>query len=526
MFGGCGGMSILRKPAVAVLRAALTLFSGLALAVAGAALPASASDSGSISGAVHLPNGQPVASDAEVCLFAEPSGGWSSDCVTTTPYGGFTFTGLAAGTYSLSASADGYVTSYFGGSPYLKNRTTFPFSGGQLRGKDLRLQSGAMITGNVVDSAGRPFGYDLSLSLRGPAEDPQPGQELRPGRAADGTKPYSFGPVPDGTYRVVAESTATCTPQQVDPCQWVDATVVVSGGRPVTAPVLRLTGGTGFTGSVSFPGAASPDQPPSRLYQLDVYNSAGNLVRSGVYEAATTKGTALVGSYQLHLDPGRYQLRFTPLDGTASYCLGCARGLETKTGRLLDLGSITLSGPVKALATGTVRIDGSAAVGQTLTAVTTGWPADARLRYQWLRNGHKIKGATSATRVLTSRDLHARISVRVQASLGRATSVQVTAKLAGRVERGGLGSGSVAIVGTAVVGQRLTATSAGWQPSAVHLKYRWLRDGKAIRHATKKSYRLRMVDKGHQVALRVTGHKPGYRSATVTSPATVAVSRI
>ena len=301
--------------------------------------------------------------------------------------------------------------------------------------------------------------------------------------------------------------------------------VVVSGGRALTAPTLRLTGGTGFTGTVSFPGAAGPNQAPSRLYRLDVYNRSGDLVRSGVYEAATPKRTALTGSYQLHLEPGRYQLRFTPVDGTATYCLGCAGGLDTRTGQLRDVGAITLAGRVKSLSTGGVRIDGSATVGQRLTAVTKGWPAGARLSYQWLHNGHKIKGATSASRVLSAGDLNARISVRVQARLDRVRSVQVSASLAARVGRGELGAGRVAVSGTPMVGKRLAAASTGWQRS-VKLSYRWLRDGAPIRRATAKTYRLQRADVGHRISVKVTGSKAGYRSAAVTSPATAALSRI
>lgn len=517
VFGDRGGVSKDRaSTAVTGLRAALISLIGLAFAISGTAAPAVAAGYAEIHGVVTVPGGA-VAKNAQVCLFAEPSAGWPDECSSTDSAGTFRFAGLAPGSYSLSASAQGYVTSYSGGSPYLKSRVPFELAGGQSSAQDLQLRSGAMITGRVVDSAGRPFSSDLRLSVRGPAEDPKPGAELQPGASADGRKPFSFGPVPDGTYRVVAESTITCTPQQVDPCQWTEAVVVVAGGRALSRPTLRLTGGTGFTGMVSFPGAAGSDPAPSRLYQLDVYNRSGSLVRSGVYEAATVKGTALVGRYRLDLDPGRYQLRFTPVDGTASYCLGCAGGVRTKTGRLLNLGTITLSGPVRALSTGGVRIDGSAVVGQTLSVVATGWPLGAELQYQWYRDGHRIRGATQATRVLTASDLHRRISVRVRGSLGGARSVQVTARLGSRVSRGQIVAGTAEIAGTAAVGQVLTVTNAGWQPSGVHLHYRWLRDGHSIRRATHAGYRLSVADLNHQISVRVTGTARGYHSAAVIS---------
>jgi hypothetical protein len=502
--------------ALAALRAALICLVALAFVVTGAPNSAQASGSAAIHGVVALPNGIPAA-NAQVCLFAEPSGGLSSECAAADASGSFGFEGLEPGSYSLSASASGYVTTYSGGSPYLKDRVSVAVAAGQTTQQQLRLRTGAMITGRVVDSSGRPFRYDLAMSLRGPAEDLRPGAELQPSVATDGRKPYRFGPVPDGTYRVVAESMITCTPQQVEACQWAETTVVVSGGRTVTARPLRLTGGTGFTGTVSFPAAVGADQPPTRLFQLEVYNRSGRVVRSGVFEASTARGTRLVGSYALHLEPGRYQLRFTPLDGTASYCLGCAGGLVTTTGKLRNLGTITLAGPVRVLSTGGVRVEGSPAVGQRLTAVTTGWLAGARLHYQWYRNGHRIRGANQSTRLLTARDLRQRMSVRVRATLEAGRSAQVRATLSTRVARGRLTAGTAVVSGIGSIGQRVTASSAGWQPSGVRLHYRWLRDGRAIHGATGRSYRIHRRDLGHGLSVRITATKAGYRTVFANS---------
>ena len=63
-------------------------------------------------------------------------------------------------------------------------------------------------------------------------------------------------------------------------------------------------------------------------------------------------------------------------------------------------------------ATAKPKIDGTAMVGSTLTAVTTGWkPAPSVWTYRWKRNGANIAGATKSTYVVTAADVGAKISL-------------------------------------------------------------------------------------------------------------------
>lgn len=68
--------------------------------------------------------------------------------------------------------------------------------------------------------------------------------------------------------------------------------------------------------------------------------------------------------------------------------------------------------------------------------------------------------------------------------------------------------GSVKAVGTARVGKKLSARTAGWGPKPVKIRYQWLRDGRVIRGATKVRYTLRKADRGAKVRVRVTVTKP------------------
>jgi hypothetical protein len=72
--------------------------------------------------------------------------------------------------------------------------------------------------------------------------------------------------------------------------------------------------------------------------------------------------------------------------------------------------------------------------------------------------------------------------------------------------------------GTAKVGSVLTAKVTSWAPGAV-LKYQWLLDGKAIRGATARTYKLLSTQKGKRISLTITQTAPGYVTATKTSAA-------
>jgi len=79
--------------------------------------------------------------------------------------------------------------------------------------------------------------------------------------------------------------------------------------------------------------------------------------------------------------------------------------------------------------------------------------------------------------------------------------------------------GEVKIVGKAAVGKTLTAEVSGFTPSdGVLYAYQWLRDGKAIKGATGKTYQVQgqryreglNQDEGKTLRVRVTAFKPGY----------------
>ena len=79
------------------------------------------------------------------------------------------------------------------------------------------------------------------------------------------------------------------------------------------------------------------------------------------------------------------------------------------------------------------------------------------------------------------------------------------------------------ISGAARVGEKMTAKTGTWGPAPVKLTYQWLRDGKAIRGATKSAYALTADDLGAKIGVRVTGAKSEYLGASIASKATAKV---
>ena len=73
------------------------------------------------------------------------------------------------------------------------------------------------------------------------------------------------------------------------------------------------------------------------------------------------------------------------------------------------------------------------------------------------------------------------------------------------------------VVGKARVGRVLKATRGVWIPAASSYQFRWLRNGKVIKKATKVAYRLTRADRRKKISVRVMVERPGYESTYRTS---------
>jgi hypothetical protein len=171
------------------------------------------------------------------------------------------------------------------------------------------------------------------------------------------------------------------------------------------------------------------------------------------------------------------------------------------------------------------RVQGRPAIGTTLTVASSGWyPGTVSLRYQWLRNGQSIPGATAASYPVVDADAQKSISVTVTAESPGLIAVSRTSAPVSVPARTFASTPTPTISGTVKVGATLSAKTGTWSPRA-SFAYQWLRDGKTVRGATSKSYTLVAADAGSRITVRVTGTRTGYAAVTKTSAATSIVKR-
>jgi len=171
-------------------------------------------------------------------------------------------------------------------------------------------------------------------------------------------------------------------------------------------------------------------------------------------------------------------------------------------------------------------ISGSAQVGRTLTAAVEGWTSGTAFRYQWLRDGVAVPGATGATYVVSVADSGTVLAVRVTGTLEGYASASRTSQPTPAVSAGVLSAVAPRVSGTARVGKKLTVTLTT-RPDGATIAYQWHRDGKTIAGATRARYRLRKSDLRKKIAVTVTATKPGYVTVSATSTAkTVAKGKL
>ena len=184
-------------------------------------------------------------------------------------------------------------------------------------------------------------------------------------------------------------------------------------------------------------------------------------------------------------------------------------------------------------ATGEPTISGTAQVGETLTANTSGiTDADglttSTYSYQWLGDDTDIAGATSSTYTLVAADEGRTIKVRVTVTddLGNETTLTsaATEAVAAAPQPDSPATGQPTITGTAQVGQTLSVDTLGIADddgldSAV-FAYQWLADDAEIVGATGSNYTLVDDDEGRTIKVRVTVTDDLGNETTLTSAAT------
>ena len=195
--------------------------------------------------------------------------------------------------------------------------------------------------------------------------------------------------------------------------------------------------------------------------------------------------------------------------------------------------------PANTPATGAPTIGGTARVGQTLTADTTGIAdsdglENATFAYQWLADDTDIADATDSTYTLVAAAEGKTIKVRVSFTDDADNDETLTSAATGEVEAlpNRPATGAPTISGTAQVGETLTADTSGIADddglNNVSYSYQWIRnDGSSdtdITDATGSTYPLAADDEGQTIKVKVTFTDDADNGETLTSTATAEVA--
>ena len=186
-------------------------------------------------------------------------------------------------------------------------------------------------------------------------------------------------------------------------------------------------------------------------------------------------------------------------------------------------------------ATGQPTISGTAQVGETLTADTSGIADDdgldnASFSYQWLADDSNISGATGETYTLADADIGKAISVAVSFTDDRGNDETLTSAATGAVEAkpNSPATGTPTISGTTQVGETLTADTSGIADEDgldnAAYTYQWLADGAAISGATDDTYTLADAAEDKAISVAVSFSDDRGNEETLTSAASAAVA--
>jgi uncharacterized protein YjbI with pentapeptide repeats len=175
---------------------------------------------------------------------------------------------------------------------------------------------------------------------------------------------------------------------------------------------------------------------------------------------------------------------------------------------------------VNLLLTPVPKITGLAKVGSKLTAATGIWDEGVNLTFQWERNGTPITNATLKTYVPTADDYKKGVSVTVTGT-GTGGTTKSKSSLDKPIAVGTMVVKAPKVTGTFAKGKTLKVSATSWATGA-KISYSWLLDGKAIKGATKSSFKILPKHVGKKISVLVKQIAKGYVTASkATKPTKV-----
>ena len=194
--------------------------------------------------------------------------------------------------------------------------------------------------------------------------------------------------------------------------------------------------------------------------------------------------------------------------------------------------SFTVEAPAEnTTATGAPTITGTAQVGQTLTADTSGIVdadglTNAVFSYQWMADDTNIQDATGSNYTLVPDDEGKAITVTVSFTDTEGNPETLTSDPTGEVaaKPNTQATGQPTITGTVQVGETLTAETSGIADedglTNVVFSYQWMADDTNIQDATDLTYTLTEDDEGKAITVRVSFTDDANNEESLTSEPT------
>ena len=252
----------------------------------------------------------------------------------------------------------------------------------------------------------------------------------------------------------------------------------------------------------------------------------------------------MTGARRVDLRSDLWEVTVVPdsnTDVTIALPAGRACGAEgavcTGGGKILsNRPEITVPGPapVNAPATGAPTISGTAQVGETLTADTSGISDtdgldNVSFAYQWLADDAAILGGTGSTYTLVDADegKTIRVSVSFTDDAGNEEALSSAGTVSVSPPPNSPATGAPTITGAAQVGETLTADTSGIADEdgleSATFAYQWLADDAAILGGTGSTYTLVDADEGKTIRVSVSFTDDASNEETLSSEATTAV---
>ena len=311
------------------------------------------------------------------------------------------------------------------------------------------------------------------------------------------------------------------------------------GGFDSTTLPSEHDGSNTFTLEIHFSEEPALGFEAVRKYVLDVTNGDVTSVRR------TTQGSNIRWEITVQPDGNDEVTLVLPIttdcDDQGAVCTRSEKMLSNKS-------SVTIAGPPETAqqvqpenspATSAPTIGGSAQVGETLTADTSGIADadgldDATFSFQWVAGGSDISGATGSTYTLTASDQGQTVQVRVSftddAGNEETLTSVATASVAARPNSPATGAPTIS--GTMRVGETVAAGTTGIADADgldnASFSYQWVRsDGVTdsdIPGETGATYEVAPGDVGKTIKVRVSFTDDAGNEETTTSAATAAVA--